>query len=79
MAKTGSGKRYMSNSQPDGRPAVIPRIITSQPEELVRFVRNVFGAQGEFHVNRPAEMRIGDSIIMISHGGGLREPASAFI
>ena len=69
----------MSNSQPGGQPAVIPRIITSQPEELVRFIRNVFGAQGEFHVDRPAEMRIGDSIIMISDGGGLREPVSAFL
>jgi uncharacterized glyoxalase superfamily protein PhnB len=67
------------NVQPDGRPTVIPRIITSQPEEIVRFVRNVFGAQGEFHLGRPAEMRLNDSIIMISDGGGLRQPMPAFL
>ena len=56
-----------------------PRIITSKPEELVRFVKEVFGGQGEFHVHRPAEIRIGDSLIMISDGDGLREPVSAFL
>lgn len=56
-----------------------PRIITSNPEEMVRFVKEVFHGQGEFHVNRPADIRIGDSVIMISDGGGLREPVSAFL
>lgn len=46
---------------------------------MVRFVRQVFCGQGEFHVNRPAEIRIGDSLIMISNGAGLREPVSAFL
>ena len=69
----------MNSFQPDGWPTVTPRIITSQPEEMIRFVKEVFGAQGEFHVNRPAEIRIGDSMIMISDGGGLREPVSAFL
>jgi len=56
-----------------------PRIITPKPEELVHFVKEVFRGHGEFHVNRPAEIRIGDSLIMISDGGGLREPVSAFL
>ena len=43
---------------------------------MIRFVKEVFGGQGEFHVNRPAEVRIGDSMIMISDGGGLRDPVS---
>jgi PhnB protein len=46
---------------------------------LVRFVKKVFRGQGEFQVNRPAEIRIGDSLIMISDGDGLREPVSAFL
>jgi PhnB protein len=46
---------------------------------MVHFVKEVFRGQGEFHVNRPAEIRIGDSLIMISDGGGLREPVSAFL
>ena len=69
----------MKHFQPDGRQTVIPRIITPQPEEMVRFVKKVFQGQGEFHVNRPAEIRIGDSTIMISDGGGVREPTSAFL
>src|SRR5215813_9527467 len=63
----------MNSFQTDGWHTVTPRIITSQPEEMIRFVKEVFGGQGEFHVNRPAEIRIGDSIIMISDGGGLRD------
>ena len=69
----------MSRFQPDGRHTVTPRIITPKPEGLIHFVKEVFRGQGEFRVNRPAEIRIGDSIIMISDGGGLREPVSSFL
>jgi PhnB protein len=65
--------------QPDGWHTVTPRIVTSEAEELVRFVEEVFRGQGEFQVNRPAEIRIGDSLIMISNGDGLREPVAAFL
>jgi PhnB protein len=69
----------MNRFQPDGWHTVPPRIITSEPEEMVRFAKEVFRGQGEFHVNRPAEIRIGDSLILISDGSGLREPVSAFL
>ena len=69
----------MNRFQPQGWPTIIPRIITSQPEEMVRFVKEVFGGQGEYHDNRPAEIRIGDSLIMISSGDGLREFMPAFL
>jgi PhnB protein len=69
----------MNRFQPDGWHTVTPRIITSEPEEMVHFVRQGFWGQGEFHVNRPAEIRIGDSLIMISNGAGLWEPVSAFL
>lgn len=46
---------------------------------MVRFVKKVFRGQGEFQVNRPSEIRIGDSLIMISDGDGLRQPAPAFL
>ena len=65
--------------QPDGWHTVTPRIITPKPEEMVHFVKEVFRGQGEFDVNRPAEIRIGDSLVMISDGGGLREPVSSFL
>ena len=69
----------MNRFQPDGWHTVTPRIITSEPEQMVRFVKEVFQGQGEFQVGRPAEIRIGDSLIMISDGGGLREPVSGFL
>jgi PhnB protein len=69
----------MNRFQPDGRHTVTPRIVTSKPKELVRFVKEVFGAQGEFQVDRPTNIQIGDSLIMISDGGGLREPMPAFL
>jgi PhnB protein len=69
----------MNSFQPDGWPTVTPRIITSEPDQLARFVKTVFGGKGDFLVNRPTEIRIGDSMIMISDGSGLREPVSAFL
>jgi uncharacterized glyoxalase superfamily protein PhnB len=69
----------MNRFQPDGWHTVTPRIITSEPEEMVRFVKEVFLGKGKFQVNRPAEIRIGDSLIMISNGDGVREPVSAFL
>jgi uncharacterized glyoxalase superfamily protein PhnB len=42
------------------------------------FLRAVFGAVGEVHPERPAEMRIGDSLIMVS-AAGERELFPAFL
>ena len=69
----------MKRFQPADRHTVTPRIITPRPEEVVRFVKKVFRAEGEFQVTRPSEVRIGDSLIMISDGGGLREPTSGLL
>jgi uncharacterized glyoxalase superfamily protein PhnB len=69
----------MRRFQPDGWHTVTPRIITSEPEELVGFVRTVFRGKGEFQVNRPSEIQIGDSLILISDGDGLREMMPAFL
>jgi hypothetical protein len=32
-------------------------------------MKAVFGAKGDLGTNRPAEMRIGDSVIIVSDGG----------
>jgi PhnB protein len=69
----------MNRFQPEGWHTVTPRIITSEPQEMVRFVKRVFDGQGESHVERPSEIRIGDSLIMISNGAGVREPMPAFL
>jgi uncharacterized glyoxalase superfamily protein PhnB len=65
--------------KPDGWHTVTPRIIVREPQGLIHFLKIVFGARGEFQPGRPAEMRIGDSIVMVSDGYGLRELAPAFL
>jgi len=68
----------MSKYVPSGWPHVIPRIAVEDPEPLVRFIQQVFGAVGEFHAGRPSELRIGDSLIMV--GSTLeREVMPAFL
>jgi PhnB protein len=65
--------------KPDGWPTVVPRLITDDVAGLAGFVRRVFAAEGEVHDERPAELRIGDSMIMISDGAGLRATTSALL
>ena len=69
----------MVQSQPEGWRTVTPRTFTADVDGLVQFLRKVFRAQGEHHAGRPAEMRIGDSIVMVSDGAGLREPSTTFL
>ncbi|HEV7671605.1 MAG TPA: VOC family protein [Thermoanaerobaculia bacterium] len=69
----------MASYQPAGRYTVTPRIITSDPAGLVGFIKSVFGGQGELRGGAPVEIRIGDSIVMISSGDGLREMSPAFL
>ncbi|MHB8812066.1 MAG: VOC family protein [Steroidobacteraceae bacterium] len=67
----------MHKFQPDGWHTVTPRIFVRDPEKLVAFIRYVFHARGELHPGRPAEIRIGDSVVMVSDGDGLRDPVPA--
>ena len=69
----------MNTFQPDGRRTVTPRIITDDVAGLVGFLKIVFGAAGELQSGAPTEMRIGDSVVMISDGGGAREAMPAFL
>lgn len=68
-----------SNFKPEGWPAVVPRLVTSDVQGVVRFLRSAFGAEGEVHPGRPAEMRIADAIILVSDGGEIRQSSSAFL
>jgi uncharacterized glyoxalase superfamily protein PhnB len=63
---------------PEGWPAVTPRIVVDEPEALVAFVKHVFDATGSFNPERPSELRIGDSMLMIS-GSGDRNQIPAFL
>jgi PhnB protein len=63
---------------PDGWRTVTPRIVADDPAKLVDFLKRAFGATGELPKNSPAEMRIGDSIVMVS-GVGPREATSSLL
>ena len=68
----------MAKLKPDGWQTVIPRIFTPDVAGLVAFLKDVFDATGEHGADRPTELRIGDSIVLISDGGGIRESISSF-
>ena len=64
-----------------GRPGfhtVTPRLVVDDAGALVEFLRTVFGATGELHADRPAEMRIGDSLLMVTPTGA-REAFPGFL
>jgi hypothetical protein len=46
--------------------SVTPRIVVSDVEAQVSFLRDVFDATGVVSAGRPAEIRIGDSLVMIT-------------
>jgi PhnB protein len=69
----------MAKFQRVGWHTVTPRIVVHDPKALIEFLKRVFHAQGEFCAGTPAEIRIGDSLVMVSDGGGLRDPMPAFL
>src|SRR5258708_29483316 len=69
----------MNKFKPDGWPTVTPRVFTDDVAGLVGFLKTVFGAGGELQSAAPTEVTIGDSVVMISDGGGVREAMPAFL
>lgn len=67
----------MTNA-PDGYRNVMPRIAVEDVEGQVEFLRSVFDAHGDLPEGRPAELTIGDSVVMV---GPIieREPFPAFL
>jgi PhnB protein len=63
---------------PSGFHTVTPRMVVSDVAAAVEFLRAVFGAAGDIHADRPAEMLVGDSVIMVS-AAGEREVFPAFL
>ena len=80
MRYVGRREAIMASAKyvPDGWPALIPRIAVEDPEPLVAFIREVFDAVGRFHPERPSELRIGDSLLMVGSTIG-REAMPAFL
>ena len=67
----------MTSYKPDDRPAVVPRLFTEDVEGLVGFLKAAFGAKGRLLFDRPTELIIGDSVIMVADGDGVRKPTSS--
>ncbi len=63
---------------PAGYHTITPRIVAADPAALVAFLKDVFGAAGDIREGGPAEIRIGDSLLLIS-GSGEREAFPAFL
>jgi PhnB protein len=55
--------------KPDGWHAVTPRIIVPDAAGLIEFIKQVFNATGDYSPQAPAELKIGDSIVMVSDAG----------
>jgi PhnB protein len=62
----------------EGFHSVTPRIVVADAASLVAFLRTVFDATGEYHAGRPAEIRIGDSLVMVTPAGA-RDLFPAFL
>jgi PhnB protein len=72
-------KRTRSTSfVPPGWPTVVPRLFARDPKGLIAFVKRVFRAAGTYQGDRPSELRIGDSIVMINDDSA-RGPATGFL
>jgi len=67
-----------SHFTPHGWHSVTPRIVVHEAQQLVEFVKHVFGKMGDYEPDRPAVLSLGDSRIMISDAG-MRQPAPAFL
>jgi PhnB protein len=68
----------MTKSIPEGWHSVTPRLVVLEPALQVEFLKQVFGATGEFRADRPSVITIGDSLVMVS-GVGPREAMPAFL
>ena len=64
--------------RPAGYHTLTTRIVVADLDAQVAFLRATFGATGDVVAGRPAELRIGDSLLMIAEAGA-RELFPAFL
>lgn len=63
---------------PAGYHTVTSRMVVADVVGAVGFLRATFGASGDIPNGRPAEIRLGDSLVLVS-GAGERELFPAFL
>jgi PhnB protein len=68
----------MTTPAAPGYSTVTPRMVVRDPAATVEFLRAVFGATGPLAERGPAEIRIGDSLVLIS-AVGERDAFPAFL
>ena len=68
----------MTTSAPTGWHSVTPRLVVHDPAKLVEFLKQAFGATGDFRTDIPSIIRIGDSLVMVSSVGP-RDAMPAFL
>lgn len=79
MARSPRGKaETRAVRQAAGFHTVTPRFVVEDAAEFVAFLRQVFGASGEIEEARPSQIRIGESILMVT-GTGARQTFPAFL
>jgi len=61
--------RFKPGGAPEGFHSLTPRIVTADVAGLVRFLQAAFGATGNVRPDAPAQLRIGDSLVLISEAG----------
>jgi PhnB protein len=59
----------MTHAPRKGFHSVTPRLVVSDAAAQIAFLRTVFDATGEHCSERPAEIRIGDSLVMVTSAG----------
>ena len=54
---------------PRGFHSITPRLVARNPQKLVSFLQAVFDARGEYSEEHPTQLRIGDSLVLVSGTG----------
>jgi PhnB protein len=65
------------NPSPDG--SSVEDGFGEDVDHLIKFITSVFDAHGQRRTGVPSELRIGDSLIMVSDGGGIRNARPGFL
>src|SRR5918996_3979045 len=74
MSQQSSQSAYM----PEGWDEATPRIVVTEAQKLVEFIKHVFDGKGDYRTDRPSVISIGASRIMISEAGA-RDPNPSFL
>lgn len=72
------GGHGVTKGIPEGWHTVTPRLVVHDPAAFVTFLKQAFGATGNLQPDGPAQVTIGDSIVMIS-GVGVREATPSLL